>query len=531
MRMVRTAGPRGGSLGRGRRLLILPCLLCLAACQTTAPQWVDYPAAVRFSADGDSLGLAEFMALPAAARAERATAAERWHAQAVAAGTVTDALRCLHTAVGLAPTNAAAWLELAQRRRWYGDYQQTEDALTAFRRAAPPPSRSRQDLAARAAILEAWLRYDRGEWNRGLAAADSAQKFGAAGDEVDLIRALHLAGLGRYRRAEDIAFRFAGRDHRAHWIYGISYWRRGGVQAAHGIFTGTAREILSGTDDFVKGPMRPVVVGASECYRDFGTVEELLGNEWLARRNYRDAAGHVPWRDPAALERRDHPNLARGRLAETMPVWLAFDRYYVTGSLSAYTALALQRFEAAQQPDDRAFWAAAVIDAAGSCLRLDIHAPWAQRARGLVLATYADQRVRARRDLDEAQQWFDRHRIEDLPTLTTLGRLSLEQNRPARAQTLLERALKLSPQEPQLWSDFALACIHLGHTEPAMAALARALELDDTLAVAWYNRGLLRFHLDDVIGAIADLERAHALAPDDRTIAGLLEQLRRRIQP
>lgn len=512
-------------------VLLLPLVLLLAACQTGPDRWITYPDEILFAASADSLGLESFLSLAAAVRDQRAAEAERWRRQALASRSVTESLRALNTAVGLDPTCAAAWLDLAQRRRWYGDYLQTEDALVAGRAALPWQAGPRRALSAQLALTEGWLRYDRGEWRRGLAWVDTAQAHGADADAVELLRALHLAGNGRNRRAEDIAFRFAGRDHRAHWIYGVSFWRRGGVQAAHGIFTGTASDHSSGTEDYIKGPMRPTTVGAAECYRDFAIVEELLGNAWLARHNYQYAASFVPWRDQSVLSRVDQAGLGRGRAESVMPVYLAFDRYYVTGSISAYTALALDRFQQATEAAEREFWAAAVLDAAGTCLRLDLHPAWARRARGLVLATFADQQTRARQDLELAQIWFDSQRLEDLQTLSVLGRLSLEAARPARAQPLLERAVRLAPGQPRLWSDLGLSYIQLGQPEPAMAALSRALDLDAELAVAWYNRGLLRFHLEDLQGAVADLERASALAPDDPAITVLLDQLRRRLQP
>lgn len=516
-------------------LRLLPLLLVpwLVSCQAGPARWVSYPDDIRFAAAADSLGLTEFLALPDAEQAARAVEAARWQERALSAGSVSEALGALNTAVGLDPSSGSAWLELALRRRWYGDYRQAEDALAACRAALPWQTAPQREVAARAALGEAWLRYDRGEWKRGLAWLDTAQARGADPDAVELLRALQLTGMGRNRQAEDIAFRFAGRDHRAHWIYGVSFWRRGAVQTAHGIFTGTASEIARGADDFVKGPMRPATVSAAECYRDFATVEELLGNWWLARHNYQYSASFVPWRDGGAMQRIDHPILSRTRGRTrgqtTMPVWLAYDRYYVTGSLSAYTALAMARFEQADDPAEREFWGAAVLDAAGTCLRLDIHPAWAQRARGLVLATYADQQARARLDLEAAQRWFDSQRLDDLQTLAALGRLNLEAQRFARARPLLERAVGLAPDQARLWSDLALSYIQLGEPEQAMAALSRALSLNENLAVAWYNRGLLRWNLDDLAGARADLERAAALAPDDPEIGGLLQQVRRRL--
>lgn len=210
-----------------------------------------------------------------------------------------------------------------------------------------------------------------------------------------------------------------------------------------------------------------------------------------------------------------------------MPVWLAFDRYYVTGSLSAYAALAYERFETAADASTREFWGAAVVDAAGTLIRLDFTAESARRARGLVLAESPENRARARADLEDVLRRLDNRRREDPVVLTTLARLYLQDDRPAAARPLLERAVRLEQESARAWSDLGLAYVRLGEEEPALAALQRAIDLDPELAVAWYNRGLLRYHLRDLPGAVADLERAHELAPDDPEVTALLQQMRR----
>ncbi len=504
-------------------------LLIVAACSPRVPVTVDYPAAVRYAADADSLGLAAYLALPAAARSNRAAQADTWRQIASTAEAPARELQALRTVVGLVPSDASAWLQLARRSRWFGDYQQVEDALAGCRAAVPHATGRRHEVAGGAALCEAWLRYDRGEWRKGLAWADSASAHGADDDDVQLIRALHFAGLGRNRRAEDVAYRFARRDHRAHWIYAVSFWRRGGPQPAHGVFTGTGGESASGASDFVKGAMRPTTVRAAEAYRDFGTVEELLENWWLARQQYEYSARFVAGASHPSVIRVDRPPLGHPHGNREMPTWLAFDRYHVTGSLSAYCALAFERFEAAADPVAAEFWAAAVVDAAGSLVRLDVDAAWARRARGLVLAEVPRQRAQARADLEAANRWFEARRAPDLRTLTTLGRLYLLADRPARARPHLERASEVAPGNARIWASLGLSYIHVGETEPALAALRRALDLDPDLAVAWYNRGLLRYHLEDLPGAVSDLERAHQLAPQDPDIDRLLEQLRRRL--
>lgn len=517
--MIRVAGPVIAALG----------LLVLAACQSRPGRVVAYPEAVRYASERDSLGLAAFRDLGAAQRSERQAEAATWRRLATESPVLAGELQALRTCVGLDPTDADSWLQLARRTRWFGDYAQVEDALAGCRAAVSEKAGRRRELLAEAALCEAWLRYDRGEWKRGLAAVDSAATHGADEDEVQLLRALHLAGTGRNRRAEDIAYRFAGRDHRAHWIYGVSYWRRGGPGPAHGIFTGTASAVSSGTSDFVKGLMRPTTVRAAECYRDFGTVEEQLQNWWLARQQYEFSAEFVPGIETAPVVRLNRAPLARVRENDTVPVWIVFDRFYVTGSLSAYVALAFERFEASTSDVDREFWATAVLNGAGSLVRMDVDEAWARRARGLVMAAAKGRQSQARVDLEAALRWFDSHGVEDARTVNVLARLYLEANRPARARPLLEKATQIQPENARAWSELGLAFVQLGEVEAAMAALQRALDLDGELAVAWYNRGLLRYHLEDLPGAVSDLERAHELAPDNAEVETLLQQLRQRL--
>jgi tetratricopeptide (TPR) repeat protein len=503
-------------------------LILVTGCQT-GPRRIAVPFAdLSYAAADDSLGIAAFEFRPPAEQRRRAADARRWLARANAAADLAGEMRALRTAVGLDPSLGVAWLRLARLCRWYGDYQQTEDALGGFAAAMPALTARRHELAGWAAVCASWLRYDRGEWKRGLVWADSAAAHGAPEDEVQLLRALHLAGLGRNKRAEDIAYRFAQADHRSHWIYGVSYWRRTGPEPAHGVFSG--RGVVNVSPEVLTGAMVPRDPRAAECYRDYGRVEELMGNWWLAGWQYEASADFVPGMKRANVLRIDHTPLGAGLegATQTLPVWLAFDRWYVTGSLSAYTSLASARHAAAVDPGEREFWAAAVVDAAGICVRLQIDEAYARRARGLVLADYRDQWPQAVHDLQAAQRVFDRRRLEDVETLAALGNLHLHRERPAQARPLLERAVALAPDRARAWSDLGLALVQLGEADDAMRALERALGLDDTLAVAWYNRGLLRFHLGDLDGAVDDLQRAEELAPADPSIGRLLEELERR---
>lgn len=509
----------------GMGFLAAVLMMVLSGCQTAPPR-VDFTAdELGYAADADSLGMAAFLELPAEDQQQRRRWARRWRRTAVDAGSLAGELRALRTAVGLDPAHGAAWLRLAERTRWFGDYAQTEEALDGFAQALPHLPSRRHELAGQAALITSWLRYDRGEWRRGDAWADSAQAHGANEDMVQLLKALHQAGLGRNRRAEDIAFRFAHSDHRAHWICGVSYWRRADAESGHAVFTG--RGAVRTNREIVNGPMLPQEPHAAECFRDYGRVEELMGNWWHAKELYESSVAFVPAREQANMVRVDHRVPGESDADAVQPIWLAFDRYYVTGSLSAYTDLAYRRYRAATDPADREFWAAAVVDAAGSCVRLDLHPAYARRARGLVLVDVRSQWDLARRDLVAAQRYFDRQSDPDLPTMAALGRLYLRMERPAQALQVLERAVAVEDGSARLWSDLGLARIQLGQPDGALAALEEALALDPSLAVAYYNRGLLRFHMDDLDAAVADVQRAHELAPDDPEIARLLAELRK----
>jgi tetratricopeptide (TPR) repeat protein len=59
--------------------------------------------------------------------------------------------------------------------------------------------------------------------------------------------------------------------------------------------------------------------------------------------------------------------------------------------------------------------------------------------------------------------------------------------------------------------------------------LDRALELDPSLAAAWYNRGLARFHGQRWSEAVADFKRALELAPGNVEIIPLLQRAQSRV--
>jgi len=64
-----------------------------------------------------------------------------------------------------------------------------------------------------------------------------------------------------------------------------------------------------------------------------------------------------------------------------------------------------------------------------------------------------------------------------------------------------------------------------GQGTEAKRALTTSIELDPDSATAWYNRGLMNLHADNLDQAKADLLKAAELAPDNREVAKLLQQI------
>jgi tetratricopeptide (TPR) repeat protein len=488
-----------------------------------------YPESIRYTAAAESLGLDAFRGLPAALQAIRRREADR-HLSAVQGDVSLDLrLRRLHTAVGLAPDHAEAWAQLLEHARWFGDDQLAEARLASLQGAlAAAPDPRNRDLRRRAAQTMAWLSYDRGLWLDGLAWADSAD---ALGDGNQVIRGLLLAGSGQSLYAEDVARRLAGQNDfssNARWVHGVAEWYRGNPELARSVVQlqrdlSFAVKLQEGPDAFIPGELRPEPGHAAECWRDLGMLEETLENWNDARENYLRSFAAVAGANGRGVVRADGRNLAGSR--RELPVWLAFDRFYVTGSLSSYTVLAYERYTAAHDSRTREFWASAAIEAAGVCVRRELDTPWALRVRG-ILQVAAGRTNEGRADLESAWRQLRARRREDFATAATLGHLYLKDGRQVDALPLLRTAVRLRPDAATPWADLGLALILAGDLDAARPALDKALDLDPDLAVGWYNRGLLYYHARQWSAAVADLQRAVELAPDDPEVVRALEQAR-----
>nr|MEE4268170.1 tetratricopeptide repeat protein [Candidatus Krumholzibacteria bacterium] len=417
------------------------------------------------------------------------------------------------------PTNPANWLDQAEARQRQGDYLGTVGALenaAAAIRSLPEnvPSEEKREAQRRTALLRAWLHYDRAEYReamRWVRAGDTA----SPGDiQIRRIKGLVAGSLGNRSQAHEVAgdmIRTDRSDPDADWVLAV-------LDRAQGRYREAFNFIAS---------LRPDHERSAACFRDKGLIAEHL-QEWAyARRWYAEAASSQPGN--ATLLRLDHPRLEPGPADSDQPIWLADDRYFVTGSLSAYAALALNRFDQSSDPVIHEFWAGQVVDAAGILLRMDMDRAWSLRARGLVFGDKEMTR-RALKDLRKAKNLLGGQPRQDGRIEAMIGHLHLVQEQPEEALGPLREAVDLNPENATAWSDLGLCHIMDGQRDLAADALTRALELDPLLATAWYNRGLMNLHAGDLDQAESDLEEAARLTPDNTDVARLLQQvhLRRR---
>jgi len=496
--------------------------LSLAGCAGSSPEECSDPGGVGFSAPEDSLGIEEFLVLEPARRQGRRAQANVWLDRSRKAPKAHDRIQALANAAGLAPDDPEIWLRLAKIWRWLGNNIRTEvcldNAAAAVRKLGRKdsdlPDRSREykkDAALRTAILRAWLHYDRAEYHEGLRWARAATQIEPGNALALQVQGLLVANLGHRSQAHEIA-----EDIRRTRGYKTdTAWIRSNLERSWGRHREAFNYYLN---------LRPNEEHASECWRDMGLAAERVAEWSYARRWYQESAAEIPFEDTSCVVEITHARLDSRSRSSQQPVWMAFGRYFVTGSRSAYTAYVLERFDQATTPDEKDLWGGLLVNSAGICVRLNEDKPWALRARGIVFARTGKE-DRGLEDLQRAAKWLRELGIEDPRVTAEMGHLILIDEQPRRAIPHLRRAVELDGENAAAWSDLGMALIMTGERLEAKKALTTSIELDPDSATAWYNRGLMNLNDENLDQAEADLLKAAELAPDNQEVAKLLQRI------
>ena len=95
-----------------------------------------------------------------------------------------------------------------------------------------------------------------------------------------------------------------------------------------------------------------------------------------------------------------------------------------------------------------------------------------------------------------------------------------------RAERHFAAALALDPDDDETRLKRALLLADLERVDEAIAELDEVVRRDSENAVALYHRGLLRYvERDDLDGALADLDRAAVLDPEDPSVRLIRQEL------
>lgn len=526
--MARSVADRRGPTPARRVLIpavavaVLGLPILLAGCGATGGSVFRGPSRWAYDASSDSLGIEQFAALPLDEQLRRADQAAIWRLRAQQSARLEDRVHCLVNAGGLAPDDPDNWLDLVDVWRWVGDYVRTSnwldnavEAVSSFGYLGPDALGGSDTpeywaAARRTGLARAWLHYDRAEWREGLTWTSVLYRRAPGDAEVIRAHGLLAAGAARpsiaLRMAEDLErndpFKSDGR-----WIRSVLDRARGFPVEAFSYFS----RIESG------------VLHASERWRDMGETAEVLRRYSHAERYYRNSFHNLPFADRSGIERVRYLRLGGENAAQEMGFWLAFDRFYVTGSLSSYTRFAWDRFENAAEPAQREFWAGQLVNGAGILLRKGMDEPWALRVRGLAfLAT--GQYEKCRVDLRRCSRLLTGLGQEDGRVEAGLGGVLLRREKFGAALPHLRRAVALDASNASAWADLGLALVMTGDRTEGRRALDRALREDPENATAWYNRGLLNLRAGDFEQAESDLQQAARLAPGNQDVVDLLQR-------
>lgn len=510
------------------RVLAVAGLVVLGAgCAGTAGRRCEAGAEALFAAPADTLGIDPFLRFDPEVQADRRARADELRRQAGRTGDPVSRLRLLMAATTATPDDPDLWLATAGAWRALGDQLQTAAALdgaaAAVRRLNDPGALLsargpgyRREAALATSLARAWLHYERAEWNEADDWAGVSLQIEPASLGALQIRGLIQGRLGQTLRVLEITAelrRLNVFSPYLRWIMGV-----------HDQALDRGRGALNGILD-----LRPQTANALECYRDMGEIAERLGEWSLAQEWYGKSAAASPLSGSPCLRRLVLDGLdpqPDGRLPPKMPVWVALDHHYVTGSLPAYIAHAFEQFDTAAPGPERDLWAGLAVNAAGIQLRRQPGLGRALRVRGLVFAAtgkdelaFDDLRRAAAADSESG-------RPDDARVEAELGRLYLGRADLPAAVPHLRRAVALDRESAPAWADLGMALATAGDREGALDALSRSIALAPDRPTAWYNRGLLHMHAGRLTDAESDLARAAQLAPGNADIARLLQQVR-----
>jgi hypothetical protein len=458
----------------------------------------------------DSSTVATFLELPPETIEQRRKQAEQRLKQAEKESNGPVRRQLLRQAVDLDPAGVANWLALADLEFLMGYDVSAEASLAAARVALDLlKGESRKEAIRDYSLAMAWREYRMARWKEGLDWGERALKYDA-GMAGHLIVGLNNGKLmtswndvqeaGHVFRPRDLGNRRANMS----WVYTLHWHFHMNTYSATNIRYYLNRSMKHYEQDVLR-------------WRDFGMFCECHDDDNLAAAYYEQSARAIPVPGGRWLTRRERTLPVLNTPMAPMPFWVNPDGGYVTGSLLAYLGHARDQMVAATDPTEQDVWAERVLAYSGRTVQRYLFYPWPALWRSEALMEL-EQVQEAAKEVRYARDKFKMEKIEEPALNRVHGRILLMQKKFGQAVPMLRQAVDDFPRNATCWADLGIAEAVVGGPGPAAAAFDRALVLDSGLAAAWYNRGLLKWKHGDRQGALADMEKAAALVPENNEI-------------
>ncbi len=455
-------------------------------------------------------------------------------------------IAALEDAVEIDPAFAEAWAGLGHLRLEIGDIQ---GGLTVLKKAmmAAKAEADRGFPLEHDTLLEVyrdrgWALRDLARWDEGLAVVDEGLSFQHGDQDLLLIKGLLLAGAGQYEEATALASRLPAfpvrlydkyqsgleiqpSDYASRWIRSQALLAQGDTKGALWIFGR-----LENDDDgqligsgFLHGFLRKSSMRHHRRFwNDAGLIGELNDAQeypryYLEAYRVRDYARYYPasvhYMGPLVL----------GVPSERAPCYLSFGSgFFLGGSPFAYVAAQMDIMSLTLLDDRKQAAADKALQVLDQLERRRLRPDICLALRGRI--HYRQGKLTsARKELEQARDSFQMRQQVDDRTSLLLGVLALDREDFMPALTYLRESARVDSTVGVTWRSMGVALASVGRQDEAMVAMNRALDLEPASLTGYFNRGLLFLQMKRFPEAMADLDYARRLDPENQEIVRLLQ--------
>ncbi|MGD9546434.1 MAG: tetratricopeptide repeat protein [Candidatus Krumholzibacteriia bacterium] len=465
---------------------------------------------------------------------------------------LAKSVKLLENAVALDPTFAEAWAGLGHLRLEIGDRTGALADLDKALAAATVEAQAGRPLD-HATLLRihrdrCWALRELARWNEGLAAVNTGLVFQNGDPDLLLVKGLLLAGAGRYSEATALAVRLPAfeirrygsinnpgdfregqelvlSDYASRWIRSQACLSGDGPRQALQSLGRTLNE--EGEQSPRPNHLRSLLGSVrlphhSRFWNDVGLVGELAGDPDFALYyaeafDVRDYRGYYP--DSIHLM---GPLVLGIPLAEA-PCYLSYGSgFHLGGSPIAYVAAQMDIMSLALFPDRKLAAARQALNSLEILDRRGLMHDVCHALRGRIFYRQG-KLAAAREELETARDAFRTRDMVDARTSLLLGVLALDREEYGRALTYLTESTQTDSTAAVAWRSRGIALARLGRTDQALRDMTRALIIEPGSLVGHYNLGLLFLQMKQYEEAVADLDRAWRLDPENQDTRRLLQ--------